>query len=87
MAAKKAENDDEILTIRQVAGLLKIHRVTVYKLTEKGMIPASRVGKSWRFLKSEIMKHFVETASIEKAKPKQKAAPAQRKRKTAASDS
>jgi excisionase family DNA binding protein len=87
MAAKKAENDDEILTTRQVAGLLKIHRITVYKLTEKGMIPASRVGKRWRFLKSEIMKHFVETASIEKAKPTQKAAPAQRKRKTASSES
>jgi excisionase family DNA binding protein len=86
MAAKKAEDDDEITT-RQVAGLLKIHRVTVYKLTEKGMIPASRVGKRWRFLKSEIMKHFVETASIEKAKPKQKTIATQRKRKTASSDS
>jgi excisionase family DNA binding protein len=86
MAAKKAEDDDEITT-RQVAGLLKIHRVTVYKLTEKGMIPASRVGKRWRFLKSEIMKHFVETGSLEKAKPKQKAAPAQSKRKPASSDS
>jgi excisionase family DNA binding protein len=87
MAVKSTGDNDEILTTRQVAKLLKIHRVTVYKLAEKGMIPAWRVGKSWRFLKSEVIKHFVETGSLEKAKPKQKAAPAQRKRKPASSDS
>jgi excisionase family DNA binding protein len=87
MTVKSTEDNDEILTTRQVAKLLKIHRVTVYKLAEKGMIPAWRVGKSWRFLKSEVIKHFVETGSLEKAKPKQKAAPAQSKRKPASSDS
>jgi excisionase family DNA binding protein len=59
MAAKKAADDDEILTTRQVAKLLKIHRVTVIKLAQRGEIPGWRVGKSWRFSKSELTKHFL----------------------------
>jgi excisionase family DNA binding protein len=59
MAANEIE-DDEVLTVRQVSKLLKLHRRTIYKLAQKGMIPGWRVGKSWRFLKSEIIKHFQE---------------------------
>jgi len=59
MAAKKAADDDEILTAGQVAKLLKIHRVTVRKLAQRGVIPGWRVGKSWRFSKSELTKHFL----------------------------
>jgi excisionase family DNA binding protein len=57
MAANNTE-DDEILTVRQVSKLLKLHQRTIYKLGQNGMIPGWRVGKSWRFLKSEIMKGF-----------------------------
>ena len=57
MAAISTE-DDEILTVRQVSKLLKLHPRTIYKLAQTGMIPARRVGKSWRFLKAEIIKHF-----------------------------
>jgi excisionase family DNA binding protein len=85
--AESSKEDDEILTVRQVSNILRLNQKTVYKLVQKGMIPASRVGNSWRFLKSEIIKHLLKTESIEKAKPKEKAAPAQRKRKTASSDS
>jgi excisionase family DNA binding protein len=56
--AESRRDDDEILTVGQVSKLLKLHRRTIYKLAQKGMIPGWRVGKSWRFLKSEIMKHF-----------------------------
>jgi len=47
--------DDEILTIRQVSKLLKLHQRTIYKLVRNGTIPGRRVGKKWRFLRSEIM--------------------------------
>jgi excisionase family DNA binding protein len=57
MADSRTE-DDEILTVGQVSKLLKLHRRTIYKPAQNGMIPGWRVGKSWRFLKSEIMKHF-----------------------------
>jgi excisionase family DNA binding protein len=85
--AESSTEDDEILTVRQVSNLLKLHQRTVYKLAEKGTLPGRQIGTNWRFLKSDIMKRFAKTESVEKAKPKQKTAPAQRKRKTASSDS
>jgi excisionase family DNA binding protein len=56
--AESTTGDDEILTVGQVSKLLKTHERTIYKLAQSGMIPGWRVGKRWRFLKSEIMKHF-----------------------------
>jgi excisionase family DNA binding protein len=38
-----------------VASLLKIHLKTVYKLAEKGVIPGNRIGRSWRFSRSDVM--------------------------------
>ena len=57
MAANRIE-DDEILTVRQVSKLLKLHQRTIYKLAQNGMIPALRLGKSWRFLKAAMKKSF-----------------------------
>jgi excisionase family DNA binding protein len=51
--------DDEILTVSQVSKLLKLHPRTIYKLVRHGMIPGRRVGKKWRFLRSEIMNFLV----------------------------
>jgi excisionase family DNA binding protein len=58
MAANRTEGD-EILTVGQVSKLLKLHQRTIYKLVRNGMIPGRRVGKSWRFLRSEIMNFLV----------------------------
>lgn len=46
---------DEILTPLQVAELLKIHVKTVYRLAREGMIAGTRIGRSWRFSKSQIL--------------------------------
>jgi excisionase family DNA binding protein len=45
----------EIITPREVAALLKIHLKTVYKLAEAGHIPGSRIGRSWRFNRTEVL--------------------------------
>jgi len=45
---------DEILTIREVAELLKINEKTAYKLAHAGKIPGFKVGGSWRFERQEI---------------------------------
>lgn len=44
----------EILTVREVAALLKINEKTAYKLAAKGKIPGFKVGGSWRFDTGEI---------------------------------
>ena len=45
---------NEILTVREVAALLKINEKTAYKLAAKGDIPGFKVGGSWRFDRGEI---------------------------------
>jgi excisionase family DNA binding protein len=46
---------EEIMTPSEVATLLKIHLKTVYKLAEKGVIPGNRIGRSWRFSRSDVL--------------------------------
>lgn len=59
------ENDrmEEIMTPSEVATLLKIHLKTVYKLAEKGVIPGNRIGRSWRFSRSDVLE-LVSTKSM-----------------------
>jgi excisionase family DNA binding protein len=54
---------EEIMTPSEVAALLKIHLKTVYKLAEKGVIPGNRIGRSWRFSRSDVLE-LVSTKSM-----------------------
>jgi excisionase family DNA binding protein len=45
---------EEILTIREVAELLKLNEKTAYKLALAGEIPGFKVGGSWRFERQAI---------------------------------
>ncbi len=47
-------DQDEILTISEVAELLKIAEKTVYGLAQRGEIPAFKVGGQWRFSRAAI---------------------------------
>jgi len=42
------------MTIKEVADYLRLSKVTVYKMTRQGKIPALKIGKQWRYNKSEI---------------------------------
>lgn len=48
--------NDEILTIKEVADYLKVNERTIYRLANKGEIPAFKVGNNWRFERAEIAK-------------------------------
>jgi excisionase family DNA binding protein len=52
---KEPRGVEDIITASQVAELLHIHVRTVYRLTEEGVIPGSRIGRSWRFNKKDIL--------------------------------
>jgi excisionase family DNA binding protein len=52
---------EEILTTQEVADLLKLHPKTVNKLAKSGRVPAYRIGRQWRFRKSEILKLLEKT--------------------------
>lgn len=44
----------EILTLAQVAKLLRLHRSTVYRMVKQGDIPSVKVGRVWRFSKDAL---------------------------------
>jgi excisionase family DNA binding protein len=46
--------DGEILTVSDVAQFLRVPKSTVYKLARVGELPASKIGKHWRFLRRDI---------------------------------
>ena len=48
------DKDGEILTLDEVAAYLKAGKRTVYRLAQKGEIPAFKLGGTWRFRSSEL---------------------------------
>jgi excisionase family DNA binding protein len=51
-----ANEQPEIMTVKEVASYLKMKPVTIYKLSKEGRIPAFRVASFWRFKKDLIDK-------------------------------
>ena len=49
-----------ILTIKQAAKLLQVDPNTIYRWARVGKFPASKIGKEWRVLRSDVIK-FVES--------------------------
>jgi excisionase family DNA binding protein len=47
-------DEGEILTLKQVADLLKVTERTIYRLAAARKIPAFKVGGMWRFSRAEI---------------------------------
>lgn len=43
-----------VLTLRQVARYLTVHPNTIYRLAQRGQIPAFKVGSDWRFNRESI---------------------------------
>lgn len=43
-----------IMTLQEVAELLRVHQSTVHHLVRAGKIPAFTVGRIWRFRRSEV---------------------------------
>ena len=50
----KENKDSIIMTVDEVAEYLKLSKITVYKLTQKGEIPGFRIGSSWRYNRDKI---------------------------------
>jgi excisionase family DNA binding protein len=43
-----------LLTVAEVAGVLRVSNMTVYRLIKAGDLPALRVGKNYRIRESEL---------------------------------
>lgn len=47
-------SDQPVFTLQQVARYLNVHRNTIYRLAQRGHIPAFKVGSDWRFNRESI---------------------------------
>ena len=53
-AAPGIEPEGRLLTVSEVADFLRINKSTVYRMAKQGRLPATRVGRQWRFRKSVL---------------------------------
>jgi len=47
-------NQDNVLTIEELAVYLKISKSSLYKLAQAGKLPGQKIGKHWRFRKVAV---------------------------------
>lgn len=47
--------DHEVLTTEEAAALLRVSTKTVLQLVRSGSMPGEKVGRAWRFLKSDVL--------------------------------
>jgi excisionase family DNA binding protein len=50
--------DREIMTIEQVAEYLQLNYYTVYRKVVSGEIPASKLGRTWRIMRKDVIKYL-----------------------------
>jgi len=56
----------DILTVKEVAEYLRMNQMTIYKMAQKGEIPAFKIASNWRFRKEEIDEWLNQKASKSK---------------------
>ncbi len=52
--SNKSNHDEVLMTVREVAGYLRISPATVYNWAKGEKIPCHRLGRLWRFKRNEI---------------------------------
>ncbi len=54
MASNMSASPNPAWTVRQVAEYLSVNERTVYRIAERGELPAFKVGDAWRFRREDI---------------------------------
>lgn len=49
--SRKQAEDSVIMTVKDVAKYLRMSEAKVYRLVKEGLLPAVRIGRTWRFRK------------------------------------
>jgi len=47
----------QVLTTEEAADLLRVSSKTILALARDGSIPGEKVGRAWRFLRSDLLDH------------------------------
>ena len=60
MSGKRPFVGDRLLTVSEVADLMRVSNMTVYRLIKSGQLAALRVGKNYRIRESEVDRYLSE---------------------------
>ncbi|MAR80431.1 MAG: helix-turn-helix domain-containing protein [Acidimicrobiales bacterium] len=55
-----SKNSSEFMTVSEVADLMRVSSMTVYRLIKAGEIRAARVGKSYRIRESDVDQYLAD---------------------------
>lgn len=56
------EFNDPLLTVGEVAGVMRVSNMTVYRLIKSGQLAAIRVGKNYRIRRTDVDKYLTDRA-------------------------
>ena len=54
----------ELMNVEEVAKVLQLHAMTVYRLVKEGKLPGFKVGGRWRFHRSALEDWMVDRAQV-----------------------
>lgn len=52
--------DDQMMTVDELAKMLRVSTKTVYRLLKRGELPALRIGHHWRFSRKDVHRWLFE---------------------------
>lgn len=64
MADRKNLSEVQFLTVAEVAGMMRVSKMTVYRLVHAGELPAVQFGRSYRVPESAV-EDFVRKARVD----------------------
>lgn len=53
---------EPLLTVGEVAGMMRVSNMTVYRLIKSGQLSAIRVGKNYRIRRSDVERYLTDRA-------------------------
>jgi len=54
------DREIDVLTVEEVAKLLKLSKITIYRFIKTGEIPAYKIGASWRINRKDL-ENYIES--------------------------
>ena len=58
--AKAMDSHSRFVTVAEVANLLRVSNMTVYRLVQAGALPAVRVGRSYRIREEDVDRYLAQ---------------------------
>lgn len=59
----RGEEGIRLLTVAEVAGVMRVSRMTVYRLIRRGQLKAIRVGRNYR-VREEDLREYLESSAV-----------------------